>query len=666
MAWFKCTVNNQHDGISFYKSGELYEFPSNPNASYFTAVIDATVDNVTIDQLTLPAHRDVQKDYHISVPLQFEEDVTFENDIFFDNITGGAGIQKFVAWNGGTGVVDVTTPALVKTGDTEFTVEAGTANFLDLSDPINPTLAHVSWNQQTGITDTYAATNLRTWVTVDSSGTITLFADEVTAAERRDYAVIGVLTHTDGSTITQVNTIPDLSIGTVDRLTDLCTAVKFVNLSGNVYSGASSSVNSLAVTAGSTFACGRNYATDKESPNVNSQAADSNISSFFVGYSDGAGGATVTTASVVDSTKYDDLSGTPATLPDGHWVTHRIFRSSAPSGSTLLVYGQATHKGRVEALTQIVTENFDQPPGAEELVLRGYLTIKKGAAGLQDTATSVFTPANKFGTTPANRPTNGFSVGVPIYKSESFTSRGVGAGTFYLFGRYRAPATDVALTQASTTQAYGTANAAYGMRPFAVFAGNGTVDTGQVGLRVTGTTITDGGVRTASDTQVITTDITSPALNEYIETTKKFIGQVTYQLYTVSGSPTTYSVSFNYGLVKYEDFGNRDFMLTDLEVSWIAGATDTGVNIVIKKHAPTGWTYSAAAFAPGNGNITSLNTIYVTEDDIINNEYGFFKIDSTALNAPILGASTEGVIMEITTTQNNTFQILNAHLGVQV
>jgi len=662
MAWYKCVVDNSYDGVVGYRKGQNYDLPSDPGALF--SLISAP-SAVLDDDNEHHAQTDLNGVLHVYDVTQFEQDVSFEEDVFFDNITGEAGIQKHVAWNSGTGLIDIVLPGITKTDDTEFTVHAGSGNFLGMTDASDPTLAHVRWVETTGITDTYATTNLRTWITVDAAGDIVQFADEVTALERRTHIVLGVLTHTDGATITQTNLVPVTSYDIVGKVTDLCDAVKFVNLSGNVYSGASSSVNSLAVTAGMTFACDRNYTNSQISPNVNEQSADTDISSFFTGYHDGAGGGTVGAASVVDATKYDDLSGTLATLDTGFWVTHRLFRSST-SGSTLLVYGQATHKGRTEALNQIGTENYTIPPGAEELILRGYLTIKSGAAGLQDTATSVFTPCEKFGEVPTNRPSNGFDIGIPIFKSESFTSRGVSAGTFYMFGNYSAPTSDVTLTQASLTQTYGAANAAYGMRPFAVFAGDGTVDTGVVGLRVNGTTITDGGVRTATDTQVISTDITAPALDAYLEPAKKFLGQVEYELYVVSGSPTAYSVSFNYGFAKYEDFGNRDFMLTDVEVTGLAGFTDNAAQIVVLKHTETGWTYSAAGFEPGDGEITSMNTIYSTEDELVNGEPFFFKLDSSGLNVPILGAGSEGVVIKIVAGGNNTYQILNAHLGVQI
>jgi hypothetical protein len=587
------------------------------------------------------------------------------SDLKFDNIIGDAGVQKYVAWNGGTGLIDIDLPGIVKTGDTEFTVKAGSGNFLDLTDPSNPVITHIHWNDITGITDLYAATNLRTAVAIDINGDVVQFEDTIPADDRRTNIPIGLLTHTDGATITQTNLIPATAFDPIGKLTDLCAAVKFINEEGNLYDGASAVDTSLKVSSGITFACDRNYTEDKDSPNVNQQDAIDPILLFFTGWRDGAGGGSVGAAATVDTTKYDDGTGTLATLDDGFWVTHRLFRSST-TGSTLLIFGQATHRGRSEALTQMTLEDFDRPPGAEELILRGYLTVRKGATNLQDRDTSVFTPANKYGTGPTNRPTNGFDISSPVFKSESLTSRGVTAGTYYLHGDIKSEVTDITLTQASTTLAYGTANIAYGMRPFAVFAGAGTVDTGQVGLRVTGTTFTDAGVRNGSDTQVVTDDITTLTLNQYLETAKKFIGQVIYELYVVSGSPTTYSLTFNYGLIKYEDFGNRDFMLTDLEISGLGGANDSSAELILLKQSDQGWTYHATAFTPGGTEIADMNDYYSTEDQIADGDPFHFKLDSTALNVPILGSQDEGVLLKVVAGANNTYQILNSHIGAQV
>ena len=136
-----------------------------------------------------------------------------------------------------------------------------------------------------------------------------------------------------------------------------------------------------------------------------------------------------------------------------------------------------------------------------------------------------------------------------------------------------------------------------------------------------------------------------------------------YELYVVSGSPTTYSLDFNYGLSKYEDFGNRNFMITDFEVTGIGGATDTNASINLLHHTNTGWIYSAAAFVPGNGTIVSMNTDHDTDDSIINAEpFAYKRAD---VNFPIAATGPNGIIVEIVASMNNTYQILNAHIGVE-
>ena len=161
-----------------------------------------------------------------------------------------------------------------------------------------------------------------------------------------------------------------------------------------------------------------------------------------------------------------------------------------------------------------------------------------------------------FATTFPQITVTGEAYGWLVTKSYSFTSQGVGAGSYYLAGYIDAPTTDANLDQGSLTQAYGTANVSYAAHTFIVAGGAGTVDTGVVGLKCTGTRIEDDGTRTASYVDVMSADITTLSTDDYVEGVK-FIGAVTFELYVVSGTPTAYSLDFNYGLVKYEDFGKR-------------------------------------------------------------------------------------------------------------
>jgi len=296
-------------------------------------------------------------------------------------------------------------------------------------------------------------------------------------------------------------------------------------------------------------------------------------------------------------------------------------------------------------------------------MLRGFLTVKSGAAGLQgDPDKAVFTPADKWGVAPTNRPTNGFDVGVPSYKSYAFTSRGIGAGSYYVGGYYQAPDVDANLDEGSTTVSYGTASASYAAHGFIVAGGAGTVDTGQVGLRANYTKIDDTGTRTTSYVEVLTDDITTLSLNDYLEA-GKCLGPIEFELYVVSGSPTAYSLDFNYGICKYEDFGNRNFMITDFEVVGYGDGNDTDFNVELLEHGVTGWTYSASGFVPGNGAICELSADHGTDDQVRNNQSFAYK--RAGLDTPVSSAGIGGIVIRITTTNTSTVQIMTAHVGVE-
>jgi hypothetical protein len=257
--------------------------------------------------------------------------------------------------------------------------------------------------------------------------------------------------------------------------------------------------------------------------------------------------------------------------------------------------------------------------------------------------------------------TDGAVGSTPSIKSYSFISPSGSTGTFYVAGYYDAPAADANLTQASPSTTHGAANGSYAAHAFIVAGGAGSVDTGVIGIQVTGTSINDAGTRTAADTENIVTDITALATDQYVESSKKWIGQVTIQFYTVSGSPTTYNADFNYGFCKYDDMGNRNFTVTDFEAVGLAGANDSSFNVSLLHHKSTGWTYSAAAFVPGNGFIVDMNTDHSTEQNLVNGDSFAYKRSS--LSQAIVGGDSEGVVIKIVTGANSAVQDMDAHVG---
>jgi len=248
-----------------------------------------------------------------------------------------------------------------------------------------------------------------------------------------------------------------------------------------------------------------------------------------------------------------------------------------------------------------------------------------------------------------------------VVKSYTFTSQGIGAGTYWVGGFYNWNETDANLDEGSTSVTLGTDGSAVAAHVGIVASGAGAVDTGQVGLRVTGTEDSETGIQVATQTAIITDDITTLAADTLVDTTEKFSGDVVIEFYTVSGSPTAYSLDFNYGYSKYEDFGNRDVTITGFEAIWLGAAADTANEIKLLKHTATGWTYAATAFEAGSTAIADSTVDQATDGDVANGEVGAYK--RTGLNTKILSKTTEGALVKIVTGANNTYQNLNIHVG---
>jgi hypothetical protein len=236
----------------------------------------------------------------------------------------------------------------------------------------------------------------------------------------------------------------------------------------------------------------------------------------------------------------------------------------------------------------------------------------------------------------------------------TFTSPAGSSGTFYTGGFYAAPAADANLTNASTTVSYGTANSPTGVHMFLVAGGAGTTNAGTVSIVVSGTTITDAGVR-AAGTETIVANITTMAANKYYETTKRWLGTVTYTL-TPAGGATVFAADFNYGKCVYDSIDSRHFNIKQVEMFGRAGANDTNFDIQILHHKATGWTYSAAAFVPGTSPLASLIGDYATDNDLVSNER--FTYDRS-LNQPIDGTAGEGFLFRIITTANKAVEFMD-------
>ena len=212
--------------------------------------------------------------------------------------------------------------------------------------------------------------------------------------------------------------------------------------------------------------------------------------------------------------------------------------------------------------------------------------------------------------------------------SHAFNSVGSGTNSIYIGGYYEHGA---AADDFNPVINFGTANAAYGAHVGFVCAASPGGDTS---ITVAGTSITDAGVRTGGDSEVVTFLDADP-VNTYRETAKKWIGLVT--ITKTAGNDRL----CNYLWAKYWDHDNHDFILQGFEFTWFGNGNDSNADIIIYHHKATGWTYNAGAEA-GPPVLYSMQTDYGTEHAVVNNQPGAYK--RTLLSDIINGNDSEGLV----------------------
>ena len=229
------------------------------------------------------------------------------------------------------------------------------------------------------------------------------------------------------------------------------------------------------------------------------------------------------------------------------------------------------------------------------------------------------------------------TLGIVLAKSWCGQTSTAASAFDYFGGFYEFGAAD--WTPSGGAQAFGSANQPYAAHAMIVLGGSST----DMVVRVTGTSITDAGARVTSDTQDLTTS--GGSANDYFETTKKWIGAVSFSLQSVT------SVDANYGFVKYWDRGNTDFTISGLECLWLANKTDSSFDIDLIHHKTTGWTYNAAA-EPDPPLLQTMTTTHSTESDNTAGEHGAWKL--TGLSQAVSGSTVEGILFRVTKGSVNT------------
>lgn len=273
---------------------------------------------------------------------------------------------------------------------TTFSITAGTGQIVD--NTVNPTtVTAVSWTAQINVAVTNILTNLVTFVAIDSGGNVIQSTTDFTPVQMREYIVIGVVVHSNQTTVNAINQAQIVAYNQGNQLTDLMYSIGLFNVSGNIFSanGANLKINK---SAGSIFRRGANYTTLTDNPHLVTTGALTQAPLRMQNQT-GAGSASTTD---IDVANYDLAGVTTAISPATRFSVLRIYLFQ--SNLIAVQRGQATYQSLAEAKASIQTETFvTNSILAANGLLRGFLCVRANATDLSNPTQAFFIDAGKFG-----------------------------------------------------------------------------------------------------------------------------------------------------------------------------------------------------------------------------------------------------------------------------
>lgn len=312
--------------------------------------------------------------------------VSVTNELNIDNLPVGYVIKL----TNDTGLINGGTLS-IGTPNTTFTISDGFGYICDpYSDPNDPVLTKVEWTGLTNISVTNISTNLVTFVSINSSGTVIQQTTRWTPAQYRDNIIIGVVVHVDKTIVDAVNQEQAVLLDTNSQLHDLFEGLGFLNINGNIFTpnGANLKLNK---SAGVMFAHGANYINDKKNPH-NLSLSSLTALTFQYRYQGGINGVTGTD---INPNIYDN-AGVTASVPINKFTIQRIY--SFTSNNVKIQPGQNVYNSLGEAKEAIQLESFVTEQSIKENgLLRAFLVVKEGTTDLTDTTKVFFLEAGKFG-----------------------------------------------------------------------------------------------------------------------------------------------------------------------------------------------------------------------------------------------------------------------------
>ena len=295
---------------------------------------------------------------------------------------------------------------LSKANNTQFTIAAGDGviNVLNKSnsDP-HPEIVQIQWSQGTYTVDGLDSNNtnqLNSWIYIDNTGAVQQQSTPLTDAQKRSNILIGSAIHSEG-VLKFVKTFPLTGYNNMSQISEFIQTFGPMKKSGHRLSANGANL-SIDRANGVSFALGRNYATDPLNPSTVTDGAKTQCVIHRY-YQDGSGGFVLDDGTsgngytVIDPTKYDDGSGTLATVSGGHYSVQRFYYFPGTPDIVIAYYGHDEYNSLDEAENNYNKEDFVEAGNtAEQAIYLGAIIVKGGATALNAAGDAKFLTAGTF------------------------------------------------------------------------------------------------------------------------------------------------------------------------------------------------------------------------------------------------------------------------------
>lgn len=301
---------------------------------------------------------------------------------------------------------------------TSVNVSAGAAVFIDnITSPLTPSYTYVEW-EDTVVEVVDRATRPVSIIALGDDG---VFYDVGAQTNEffRDNLQIGIAAHPAGDVVLAISGPTVTLQNNALDVFDLSRAIGLINISGNVYSGSSTSLNK---SWGEFYAYKQNGHTNKLNPSIVTVGQGTGISFIYM-WRDGSGGWLYETTNTINFANYDNNSVDAVYPPNGSvttskWSIQHIYL--ARDGLTYIQFGQATYDSLSAAEDAVRSQavEYNTIITADNL-LRGYLITRGGGSNLASLADAKFIEAGKFGGGTSSKSTTSTTNLQQAYKNSS-------------------------------------------------------------------------------------------------------------------------------------------------------------------------------------------------------------------------------------------------------